>query len=269
MREIPFIIANAFADQPFSGNQCAVCITQEWLVDAEMRALAAEFATSASAFVVPVDDSFAIRWFAPSGREIELCGHGTIAAAHVLFETTVHSGDTLILRTERTSLLVGRSDPEVWMTMPAGAVESVADPSILAKALGGRIPPRAWKGRDYVAVFDDASTVQALSPDRDALRQIDAYALVVTAPGGPDDEADYVARFFKSDRPDCEDPVNGASQAFAAPLWARLLQRTELRVRQLSKRGGRMRCRVDEDGVTVSARAFSAMRGKVYLTSVG
>lgn len=94
---------------------------------------------------------------------------------------------------------------------------------------------------------------------------IDAYALVATAPGDPDGEADYVARFFKSDRPDCEDPVNGASQAFVAPLWARLLQRTELRVRQLSRRG-RMQCRVDENGVTVSARAFTAMRRQVYLT---
>ncbi len=264
MDELHYRIVNAFADGPFGGNQAAVCVDEEGLPDELMRAVAVEFGTPATAFLRRGDGYLPVRWFTSLGREVDKCGHGALAAAHVAWERGLSTCEDIVLRNAHGSVEVSRVAGGLRLSLDAQHVAAETDVGIVSAALGGAVPSALHRGRDLVAVFGDAGQVADLKPVVAELNRLDAYALVAVAlscghPPG------YVCRFFKSDKPDTEDPVNGACQAAVAPLMAGLLGTGRMEVMQLSRRGGAFVAETPPGRVHLTAGSFTAATGILRL----
>ncbi|MFZ5580218.1 MAG: PhzF family phenazine biosynthesis protein, partial [Pseudomonadota bacterium] len=182
---------DAFADLCFSGNPAAVCVLDHWLDDATLQAIAEENNLSETAFFVASGDGFALRWFTPV-KEVDLCGHATLAAAHVLFEAMGHPARAIRFDTRSGALYVEKADGLLRMDFPACPPSPVPCPEILAEALGLR-PAEVLAADDYVAVFDSEDAIRTLVPDQALLGTLDLRGVIVTAPGL---EVDFVSRFF-------------------------------------------------------------------------
>jgi PhzF family phenazine biosynthesis protein len=253
-------VVDAFADRPFTGNPAAVCVLTEPAEPAWMQRVAMEMSLSETAFVRPGGDEFELRWFTPK-VEVALCGHATLASAHVLYETGAVPADRPIrFRTLRSGVLtVRREGGLLAMDFPAVPPEKADPPAGLAEALGA-VP--AWTGRnaqnDVIAVLDDAGAVRELAPDLAALGRIDARGVCVTA---EDTGYDFVSRFFAPSVGVPEDPVTGSAHCMLAPYWADRLGRAELRGHQASARGGEVRVVARGDRVTLMGAAVTVLDG--------
>ena len=244
MTSIPFFQVDAFADQPLTGNPAAVMPLERWLDDGLMQAIAAENNLSETAFTVPSDSGgadFDLRWFTPTA-EVELCGHATLAAGHVLM-----TGQQVRFATKSGELIVSRRDDLLALDMRAANLNEVREPELCA-ALG--LPDSAvWLADGYndaaIIELSDEAAVRAVSPDFAALRSIHRMA-VVTACGR---EQDIASRVFVPYLGIDEDPVTGSAHATLAPLWAERLGKTRLSARQVSRRGGELSCTLDGDRV--------------------
>ena len=256
-------VVDAFTDRPFAGNPAAVCVLAAPADPAWMQRVAMEMNLSETAFPRPLDEpgaDFELRWFTPK-VEVALCGHATLASAHVLYETgAVPPGRPIRFRTLRSGVLtVTRSeDGMLAMDFPACPPEK-ADVPGLAEALG--VSP-TWTGRnaqnDILAVIDDAQAVRSLAPDLAALARIDARGVCVTA---ADSGYDFVSRFFGPAVGVPEDPVTGSAHCMLAPFWAERLGRTEMRAHQASPRGGEVRVMARGDRVTLIGSAVTVIEG--------
>lgn len=269
MNEIAFSVGNAFATKPFSGNPAATVILRDAMSEQLMRLVAAEIGAPATSFLTLSNEAVHVRWFTPAGREVELCGHGTIAAGHRLYELYPDLANQLLLRTSTAETAIARlPNGQIRMSLPARPVVKLkVTPAPVLASLTDVAPITAiYKGRDYIAVFEDPAHVQRIVPNIGALKELDAYALVAVAPSNASD-SDYVCRFFKSDKPNAEDIANGACQAYVAPLMADLLQRRTLRVRYLSSRGGEMTVHIDKEDVELSAPCITVMTGSFRIPS--
>jgi len=233
---------------------------EAWPADALLQAIAEENNLAETAFFVPEGDGFALRWFTPAA-EVDLCGHATLAAAHVLFTHLGFAGPVARFQTRSGELRVVRAVAGLSMDFPASAPRPVPAPAALASALG-HAPREVLAAFDYVAVFQSEDDVQALDPDFAQLKQLDLRGVVATAPGR---EVDFVSRcFFPKLRID-EDPVTGSAHCETAPYWAARLGRSELVARQLSRRGGTVRCQVDGDRVTLAGGAADFMIAEIHV----
>uniref|UniRef100_UPI0035AE2F96 PhzF family phenazine biosynthesis protein n=1 Tax=Stella sp. TaxID=2912054 RepID=UPI0035AE2F96 len=213
------------------------------------------------AFFVPEGDGYRLRWFTPQ-VEVDLCGHATLATAAVLFRELGHGGREIRFHTMKAGTLTVTREGE-WLALdfPSRPPQPVAPPPALAAALG-IAPAAVLAARDYVAVYDDAATVRALRPDMAALAALDRFAVIVTAPG---DDCDFVSRFFAPAKGVPEDPVTGSAHCTLIPYWAARLGRTEMEARQLSRRGGHLRCSLHGDRVTIAGKAVLYMKGELFL----
>lgn len=251
---------DAFADQVFEGNPAAVCPLDAWLDDRLLQAIAEENNLSETAFFVPAGDGFALRWFTPGG-EVDLCGHATLASAHVLF---MHLGDQrpeLRFSTRSGQLVVRRGPQGLCMDFPAAPPVPIDAPVALVEALG-RLPREVLAAFDYVVVYETEEEVVALAPDFALLRRLGLRGVVATAPGS---DADFVSRcFFPKLRVD-EDPVTGSAHCELAPLWSGRLGRTHLVGRQRSKRGGTVYCEISGSRVLLSGRAVDYMTAEIHI----
>ncbi len=260
MSQLPFFQVDAFAEALLTGNPAAVMPLEQWLPDALMQAIAAENNLSETAFAVPSereDADYDLRWFTPA-TEVELCGHATLAAAHVLM-----AGDRIRFATRSGILTVTRDDQLLQLDLPAAPLSEVREPE-LCESLGLPDSP-VWlaAGCNDAAVIEvaDEAAVRAIAPDFAALAKIHRMA-IVTAHG---DEQDVASRVFV---PYCgidEDPVTGSAHAALAPYWAKRLGRYEFTAFQASARGGLLHCRLAGDRVILGGKCQTVITGTFQL----
>jgi predicted PhzF superfamily epimerase YddE/YHI9 len=261
---LPIYQVDAFTEKLFGGNPAAVCPLEEWLPDATMQAIAAENNLAETAFFVHKDgggDDYLLRWFTPT-VEVDLCGHATLASAHVVFSFLQPGRDSVGFRTLKAgTLTVQKRGDLLVMDFPARPAEPVTPPPGLIAALGGK-PREVLKARDHMLVYDSATEVSALKPDFAALGRIaDCWAAMATAPG--ENGVDFVSRFFGPRQGIDEDPATGSSHCTLVPYWAKRLGKTELQARQLSRRVGTLTCAFNGDRVSIGGRAVLYLEGQI------
>lgn len=259
---LPIYQVDAFTDRVFSGNPAAVVPLEAWLPDATLQAIAAENNLSETAFFLREGRDYALRWFTPT-IEVELCGHATLASAHVIFDRLEPRRDAVAFRTLKAGTLrVTRQGDDLAMDFPALAPHPAAAPAGLAEALGA--PPVAvLAARYHLAVYESEAEVKALRPDFGALARVECVAAIATAPG--EDGVDFVSRCFTPAQGIPEDPVTGSSHCSLIPYWAERLGKTALRARQVSARGGDLRCALGSGRVTIAGRCVSYLEGTILI----
>jgi PhzF family phenazine biosynthesis protein len=229
-----------------------------WLDDGILQAIAEENNLSETAFFVPAGSGYHLRWFTPVA-EVDLCGHATLAAAHVLFEHLGYDAQSIEFSTRSGTLVVERKDGLLAMDFPSRPPVPCISPAALTEGLG-REALEVLTADDYIAVFENQEDVRSLSPDMTKLCTLGLRGVCVTAPGG---DVDFVSRFFAPKLGIAEDPVTGSAHCELAPYWAARLGKTTLRARQLSRRGGAVTCTVSGDRVLLLGSAVTFMVGEI------
>jgi len=260
---LPIYQVDAFADKLFGGNPAAICPLPQWLPDATMQSIAAENNLAETAFFVHDGGDYALRWFTPT-VEVDLCGHATLASAHVVFSFLEPKRESVNFQTLKAgTLTVARSGDLLVMDFPARPPNPVEAPTGLLAALGGK-PREVLRARDCLVVYASAAEVAALTPDFAALAKVhDCWAAAATAPG--ENGVDFVSRFFAPRQGIDEDPATGSSHCTLVPYWAKRLGKTKLEARQLSRRGGVLRCTLRADRVSIGGRAVLYLQGQITL----
>ncbi len=255
-------LVDAFTSRPFAGNPAAVCLVEGERDDDWRRAVAAEMNLSETAFVEGDGDDLGLRWFTPK-LEADLCGHATLAAAHVLWEIGSEAS-VLRFRTRAGVLTAERGGDEILLDFPADPPEPIEESPGLAAALGCQ---PIWTGRgryDLLVQVAESETVRQLAPDLSALREIETRSVVVTAVAdGADEPADFVSRVFGPRVGIDEDPVTGSAHCMLGAFWAERLGRTELSGYQGSPRGGYVGVRLAGDRVILAGAAVTVARGQL------
>lgn len=249
---------DAFAKRPFEGNPAAVVPLKEWLPDEIMQAIAEENNLAETAFFVPTNNGFHIRWFTPK-REVDLCGHATLASAYVLFDILGYEGSLVSFESLSGLLSVSKSGELLTLNFPAQPPELCDMPSLLAEGLG-RAPIECLKSDDYVAVFENAKDVLSIDPDHHMLKQLDLRGVIATAPSS---DYDFIVRFFAPKYGIPEDSVTGSAYTQLIPYWAGKLDKSKLNARQVSVRGGNVYCEMLGDRVLISGSAVKYMEGTI------
>ncbi|MFG2826833.1 PhzF family phenazine biosynthesis protein [Streptomyces sp. NPDC048434] len=258
-------IVDAFTDRPFAGNPAAVCLLDEPADAVWMQRVAAEFNLPETAFVHRVaENSYGLRWFTPT-VEVDLCGHATLATAHVLHATQGAASDAALRFDTLSGVLTARRHPQGGFTLdfPADPPTATPVPTGLAKALGTE--PR-WTGRarhDLLVELPDAAAVREMAPDSAVLTEFSGRAVIVTASAPDGADHDFVSRVFAPAAGIPEDPVTGAAHCVLACHWSDRLGRTELTGVQLSARGGRVGVELHGDRVTLLGQAVTVFEGEL------
>ncbi len=257
-----FTQVDAFTDRPFAGNPAAVCILPAPRDESWMQLVAREMNLSETAFLVRRTDGFDLRWFTPA-CEVNLCGHATLASAHVLRESgELPDGATARFHTRSGVLAATCAEGMIWLDFPATPAVRIDAPAALAGAIGA---PVRWAGQspyDYLVELESDAVVRGLAPDITALERLCARGVIVTARSdGPGQ--DFVSRFFAPAAGIPEDPVTGSAHCTLAPFWAERLGRWELVGFQASARGGTVRVRLLGDRVHLGGYAVTTLRGEL------
>ena len=258
--KIPLYQIDAFTGRMFAGNPAAVCPLEGWLDDALMQDIAMENNLSETAFFVPLDQGYHIRWFTPAA-EVDLCGHATLASAYTIFTHIDSSRNDVTFQSRSGPLTVARRGDLLAMDFPAQP-PSPCDPStLLIEALGAK-PLEALRSEDYFIVFPSEQDVRGLYPDMGLLAKVDSRGVIVTAKG---EKADFVSRFFAPKYGVNEDPVTGSAHCALIPYWSGKLGKKDLIAHQVSKRGGELFCTDRGDRVVISGRAVPYMEGVITI----
>ncbi len=254
---------DAFASRPFEGNPAAVVPLSGWLPDSAMQAIAEENNLAETAFFVATDSGFHIRWFTPE-REVQLCGHATLAAAHVLYKHMDYESELIRFDSLSGELLVMRQrqqDELLTLDFPSQPAAPCDLEATLITALGVE-PEGCYGGEDYLAVLESEQQLVDLQVDMGMLAQLDRRGVIVTAPSA---QYDFVARFFAPKFGIPEDSVTGSAYTQLTPYWSKRLGKTRLSARQLSSRGGDVYCEQREDRVWISGSAVTYLLGQISL----
>jgi PhzF family phenazine biosynthesis protein len=260
---IRIVQVDAFTQTPFAGNPAAVCVLPEPRPDEWLRNVAREMNLSETAFLTPIADGYGLRWLTPE-VEVDLCGHATIASAHVLWEDGhLPEGCQARFHTRSGLLLADRRGDWIELDFPAKGCSDAAPPEGMLKALGvesaAHVGKNAW---DYLVEVDSEETLRALSPDHSTLRRIPVRGIVVTARSSSK-EFDFVSRFFAPGSGIDEDPVTGSAHTALGPYWAPKLGKTEFTAYQASARGGVVKVRLTGDRVILGGQAVTVMTGEL------
>ncbi len=254
-------VANAFSAEKFRGNPAAVVPLNEWLSDELMQQIAAQNNLAETAFVIPRGEDYSIRWFTPV-VEVSLCGHATLASAHILYEHMGYSRDQLIFHSKSGPLLVTRNQDKITLDFPADEPERIPDVELIGKALGIK-PNAVFKSRfDYMVVLDSQKDIETLKPDLVLISKLSSRGLIVTAKG---DKVDFVSRCFFPQSGINEDPVTGSAHVVMVPYWARQTGKNKLSAIQLSARRGYLDCELAGDRVLMSGHAHTYLEGDFYI----
>ncbi len=272
--DIPLFQVDAFTDRVFAGNPAAVCPLESWIPGETLQAMAAENNLSETAFFVPEPErgagAYHLRWFTPTD-EVELCGHATLASAHIVFTERHPDLERLIFRTRSGDLIVTRGEEgRLVMDFPLLPARPLADPIFhldrFEEALGLR-PLALLRAVNLLAVFDTEDEVRRVRYDprlREALMEADAWGLIVTAPSRENSDYDFVSRFFAPLKGVAEDPVTGSAHCTLTPYWAGRMGKVSLTGFQASVRGGTVYCSLDvaqPDRVFISGHCVSYFKG--------
>jgi predicted PhzF superfamily epimerase YddE/YHI9 len=257
-----FTQVDAFTDRPFAGNPAAVCLLPYARDSSWMQQVAQEMNLAETAFLVRRPDGFDLRWFTPT-LEVDLCGHATLASAHVLWEEgELAVSDAARFHTRSGVLTASRIGEMIWLDFPATPSEPAQAPADLRSGITAGM---LYVGRtqfDYLVELESASKLRTLRPDLSALSRLSARGVVVTARS--DDPAyDFVSRFFAPGAGVPEDPVTGSAHCGLGPFWASRLGKNELVGFQASARGGAVRVRLENDRVHLGGQAVTVLRGEI------
>ncbi|WP_419784846.1 PhzF family phenazine biosynthesis protein [Pseudodesulfovibrio sp.] len=252
---------DAFAHEVFSGNPAAVVPLFEWLSDDLMQRIAAENNLPETAFFVRKGEYFELRWFSTEA-EVDLCGHGTLASAHVLYEHLGYKDPVVVFETKSGRLFVDREGDLYSMDFPAWPVRPIQVTERVVQALGAR-PVELFMGeRDMMAVFEGEDDIRELAPDFRLVSRLDGMCLICTAPGM---DYDFISRTFAPEQGIPEDPVTGSAHCTLVPFWAARMGKKSLNAYQASARGGELRCEDLGDRTKIAGKAVTYMTGNILL----
>lgn len=259
----PIVQVDAFTANAFGGNPAAVCVMEEAREEAWMAKVAMEMNLSETAFLFPENGGYRLRWFTPS-VEVDLCGHATLASAHVLWsEAHLDPGSTATFHTKSGTLTCEKRGEWIEMDFPAKLEEPAPAPPHLEEAIGA---PLQYVGRnqfDYLVEVANEATLRGLQPKHHLLRQLPVRGVIATARG--EGEYDFVSRFFAPGSGIDEDPVTGSAHTALTPFWAARLGKTEMTAFQASPRGGVVKVRLAGDRVVMAGQAVTVLRGELLV----
>lgn len=258
--QLPIYQIDAFTDQIFHGNPAAVCPLETWLPDHTMQAIALENNLSETAFFVPTDTGYQIRWFTPNS-EVDLCGHATLASAYALYHLLGHAEDRIRFSSRSGELTVAREADSLILDFPAQPPSPCPLPAELARAFT-TTPLECLQAEDYLLRFKLQADIAALAPDMTQLKKVGLRGVIATAPST---EYDFVCRFFSPKYDIPEDPVTGSAFTQLVPYWSSILGKTRLRARQISPRGGDLLCENCGNRVKIAGRAVLYLSGTIYV----
>jgi PhzF family phenazine biosynthesis protein len=259
---IEIIQVDAFTDKPFAGNPAAVCVLAKLGEERWMQNVAREMNLSETAFLVRQGDGYNLRWFTPA-VEVELCGHATLAGAHVLWEKRLLRADQPGRFYTKSGLLTAvRRGDWIELDFPAQPVEPASPPEGLSRALGAEMTYIGRSQFDYLVELDSEETVRGLKPDLTLLRTFPVRGIIVTSRAATE-SYDFVSRFFAPRSGVDEDPVTGSAHCSLGPFWSPRLGKTAFVARQVSARGGVVRVRIAGDRVILGGQAVTVLRGEL------
>lgn len=244
--------------KPFSGNPAAVCMLKEDINDQLKQDIASEMNLSETAFILPCDEGLCLRWFTPT-TEVDLCGHATLAAAHILWEIGVKDKNEAVRFHTRSGVLpVRKRRGFIEMEFPREDVVKTDCPREIKEGLDAEILFCGRNRMDYLVEVDSEDGLRSLAPDMASLEKLDSRGLIVTSRSG---EYDFVSRFFAPQSGIPEDPVTGSAHCALGPYWSEKLEKSGLRAFQASRRGGKIYVGVTNDKVTLGGNAVTVMSG--------
>lgn len=259
---IPIYQVDAFTNQLFKGNPAAVCPLDSWLADDILLNIAKENNLAETAFCVKQGQQYEIRWFTPE-IEMDLCGHATLATAHVLFHEKGYTEDQIVFISMSGKLQVAKEAGFYSMDFPSRKPVATSLPEVIAKGLN-LAPKEVYKSRDYVLVYNTEEEIKRLVPNVAILNTInlDPGGIIVTAKG---EKVDFVSRFFTPLASLFEDPVTGSAHCSLIPFWAERLGKNQLLAHQISERGGVLHCEYQGERVIIKGEAITFLKGTIHL----
>jgi PhzF family phenazine biosynthesis protein len=262
--KIPLFYIDAFTSEVFKGNPAAVCLLESGLPDEVLQSIATEHNLSETAFVIREDkEMFNLKWFTPK-VEVELCGHATLAAAHVLFSIYDFGSKPILFKTKSGVLPVTQStDGKLTLNFPAYTIEPYKPGPLLSEAIKGAFTEVYSTRNRLLVVFNSEKEVLNLQPDFTKLKELDGRAVMVTAKGS---DCDFVSRYFAPKVGINEYPVTGSAHCSLVPYWSKLLNKNTLHARQLSERTGELWCQLSGDRVLISGYATTYMQGTITIS---
>ncbi len=260
--DLPLYQVDAFTNHLFAGNPAAVCLLEKWLPTEQMLRIAQENNLAETAFCLIQGDTLSIKWFTPE-IEMDLCGHATLATAHILFQHYYPERNLLQFQSNSGTLSVSREGEWYQMDFPAREPQPAELPEVILQGIG--VTPReVLKARDYVLVYDTQAQIESIQPDIALLNtiNIDPGGVIVTATG---EEVDFVSRFFTPQASIFEDPVTGSAHCSLIPFWSKRLNKTKLTAEQLSSRRGVLRLEDRGERVLISGQAVTYMQAMIKI----
>ena len=253
---------DAFADTLFSGNPAAVCPLENWLDADIMQKIAGENNLAETAFTVPAENGYEIRWFTPE-VEVDLCGHATLTSAYTLMNFEGFSGEKINFFSRNSgTLTVNKNGDFLTLDFPKDNLQKVEDLAIFEKCFVYQ-PIEAYQGKtDYLLVFENEHQIQNIEPNIPEIAKINARGIIVSSIS---ENFDFVSRFFG---PNCgvnEDPVTGSAHTTLTPFWAEKLGKTKLTAKQISKRGGVLECELKNDRILISGKCKTYLKGEIFI----
>ena len=254
---------DAFASKIFEGNPAAICPLDEWLDDEILQKIAEENNLSETAFFVFSGNDIQLRWFTPL-EEVDLCGHATLACAHVIYKHLGYTKAQINFQTKSGRLVVTENDSGYSMDFPATEPVELSEeiPTNLIKGLSGIIPKKVMSAFDYIIILNSEEDVRNLTPDLSMWLNIGLRGVVVTAQGN---DVDFVSRCFFPKLRVNEDPITGSAHCELMPYWAEKLKNNKLKARQISKRSGLVLCEFNKDRVILTGNAVDYMSGVITI----
>ncbi len=253
---------DAFAENLFEGNPAAVCLLNEWISEETMQNIAAENNLAETAFLVQSDKGYEIRWFTPT-TEVDLCGHATLASAHVLYFELNYQGDEIQFTSRNKGMLtVQKSKHGLTLNFPADKIKELElEPRF--ESVTNHIPNRVFQGStDWMLIFETESEIRGIEVNEAKLLALGGRGLIVTARGM---QSDFVSRFFAPQVGISEDPVTGSAHTTLTPFWAKELKKEKLTARQVSKRGGKLICELKNDRIEITGKTKLYLKGNINI----
>jgi len=259
--KIPIYKVDVFTGKLFGGNPAAVCPLNDWLTDKTMQNIAMENNLSETAFIVKENDHYRIRWFTPT-VEVDLCGHATLASAHVFFNYLDYGNNQIIFHSRSGELKVRKDGKLINLNFPSDIMNKIPVTEDICSGLG-LMPVEAFTGKtDLMLVYISQEEIENIKPDFELISSIFARGIIVTAKGN---DVDFVSRFFAPRVGVPEDPVTGSAHTSLIPYWSEKLNKTELTALQLSKRKGELKCKMLGDRVEIAGEAVTYMSGYIEI----
>jgi PhzF family phenazine biosynthesis protein len=260
---IPLFHVDAFADRPFAGNPAAVCLLPTWKEARWLQAVAREMNLSETVFLVKQADGFDLRWFTPM-VEVDLCGHATLASAHILWQHGQATGDAIRFSTRSGMLKAMRHGDDIELDFPVKPEEAAAAPPGLLEALGVSARYVGKNQFDYLVEVASEAALRGIAPDFKRLATVPVRGIIVTSRSA-DPRFDFVSRFFAPASGVDEDPVTGSAHCCLGDFWRKRLGKSAFVAYQASARGGVVKVRVVNDRAILGGKAITVARGELLV----